>query len=78
VPSNRRRRRAQAARARHAATMPRPRLGPLARVGLAAAGILCMVTGVVVLVTPHGAHIARGFSFLVLLGGALVATAWLA
>ncbi len=58
--------------------MPHTPLGPPARVGLAAVGVLCIVTGVVVLVTPHGAHLARGFSFLILLGGALVATAWLA
>jgi hypothetical protein len=37
-----------------------------------------MATGVVVLVTPHGAHLARGFSFLIVLGGALLAAAWLA
>ena len=77
MPSNRRRRRAQAARSRHAATPPRPVHGIAARVGLAVVGILCIVTGVVVLVTPHGAHIARAFSFLILLGGALVAAAWL-
>jgi hypothetical protein len=78
MPANRRRRRAQAAQTRHAATVPRPRLGPLARVGLAAAGMLCIVIGIVVIVTPHGSHIARAFSFLVVLGGALVAAAWLA
>jgi hypothetical protein len=42
------------------------------------AGVVCIVTGVVVMVTPHGAHIARAFSFLVVLGGALLAAAWLA
>ncbi len=78
MPANRRRRRAQAARARHAATTPRPRLRPPARVGLAAAGVLCIVIGIAVIVTPHGMHIARAFSFLVVLGGALVAAAWLA
>jgi hypothetical protein len=78
VPANRRRRRAQAARARHAMTSPRAELGTPARLGLAAVGMLCMATGVVVLVTPHGAHLARGFSFLIVLGGALLAAAWLA
>jgi len=78
MPANRRRRRAQAARARHLATTSRPRLGPPARLGLATAGILCIVIGVVVMLTPHGRHVARAFSFLVILGGALLAAAWLA
>jgi hypothetical protein len=78
VPANRRRRRAQAARARHAMTKHHPELRPPVRLGLAAAGVLCMMTGVVVLVTPHGAHLARGFSFLIVLGGALIAAACLA
>ncbi|HVA89025.1 MAG TPA: hypothetical protein VNL71_04210 [Chloroflexota bacterium] len=76
MPSNRRARRARAARARHgrqSITAPR---GALARVGLALAGLLCIAVALTVLLTPHGAHLARGFSFLLLLGGALVVAAW--
>ncbi len=77
MPSNRHRRRAQAARGRHTANAASPMRGPLARVGLGVAGVACIVAAIVVMVTPHGAHMARAFSFLFVVGIALLAAAWL-
>ncbi len=76
MPSNRRARRARAARARPGRQGPIAPRGALTRVGIAASGILCIAVALMVLLTPHGAHMARGFSFLLLLGGALVVAAW--
>ncbi|MGH2345415.1 MAG: hypothetical protein ACRDG4_09335 [Chloroflexota bacterium] len=77
MPSNRRRRRAQAARTRHTARAPHPFRSPLTRIALGAGGVACIAIAVVVMVTPHGVHAARAFSFLFVLGGALLIAAWL-
>jgi hypothetical protein len=77
MPSNRHRRRAQAARDRHTDRASSPLRGPLARICLGAVGVACVVAAIVVMVTPHGAHMARAFSFLFVVGIALLAAAWL-
>jgi hypothetical protein len=76
MPANRRSRRRWAARSRHAsAPVAAPRRA-LTRVSLGLGGLLCIGVALAVLLTPHGSHMARGFSFLLLLGGALVVAAW--
>ena len=76
MPANRRSRRRRAARVRHArASVAAPR-GILTRLGLSLGGLLCIGVALAVLLTPHGPHMARGFSFLLLLGGALLVAAW--
>ncbi|HXT34605.1 MAG TPA: hypothetical protein VN837_03415 [Chloroflexota bacterium] len=76
MPANRRSRRRRAARSRHARESVAAPRGILTRVGLGLGGLLCIGVALAVLLTPHGLHTARGFSFLLLLGGALVVAAW--
>lgn len=78
MPANRRSRRARAARARRAPRPAREPLGLGARLGLGLAGVGCIAVALIVLLTPHGTHIARGFGFLLVLGGALLVAAWVA
>ena len=76
MPANRRSRRRREARARHTREPVAAPRGVLTRVGLGLGGLLCIGVALAVLLTPHGSHMARGFSFLLLLGGALLVAAW--
>ena len=77
MPANRRRRRAQAARARQARTQapPRAHMRMVVRLALGTSGVTLIVISVVVLVNPSGFHTGRGLFFLLLAGGALLVLA---
>jgi hypothetical protein len=72
MPANRRQRRAATARTRHAPTRQATSLPPLARAGLALAGMLLVVLAVFVIVTPRSIHVGRGFFFLLVVGVGLI------
>ena len=80
MPANRHQRRAAASRSRQrigARSSPALRRAglpksPLHRLGYALAGLALIGGALVVLLSPHGAHTARGLFFLLILGGVLL------
>lgn len=77
MPANRRRRRAQAARARQARRQGGTSApsGPVGRLVAGGSGIVLLALGIVLLAMPSGVHRSRGPALLVVAGLILVGLA---
>jgi hypothetical protein len=76
MPANRHRRRAAAARARGRSTGAVSARSPFTRFLLVAGGLLLIAVGIVLLLTPRTSRSPRGPMFAVLIGGALLVSAF--